>query len=174
MTVILADNKALHADAFFEDRRHQQRQAIRAVGQRGGVVAADQAANRHAGRGIQQRQNFIEHFPADVLIVDIDPLRAGFKQFDGEIGRAVIDTDVEAESFYRIAALLAAAGDAHRAAAFQLRDLSDRCANRPGGGGDHQRLARFRLTNIQQPHIGGKAGHAEDPQRPRRVFRTVA
>ena len=53
VTVILADDKALHTNAFLQDGRHQERQAIRPLGQARRIVAAHQAAHRHARGGIQ-------------------------------------------------------------------------------------------------------------------------
>ena len=42
----------------------------------GGVVGRDQAADRHAGEIVQQRQHRLEHRAADVLEIDVDALRA--------------------------------------------------------------------------------------------------
>ena len=149
MAIILADNKALHPNPLFQQRAHQQRQTVRPLGQRGRVVAADQAAHRHPRRGIEQRQHRIEHLAADVFIINVNALRAGLRQLFGKIRCPMVEADVKAQRLDRIATLLAAAGNPDGAAAFKLSNLPYRCAHRPGGGGDYQCLACLRLSNIQ-------------------------
>ena len=96
MPVILADNKALHPDAFLEDGRHQQRQTIRPIRQTGGVIAAHQPADRNPGRGIQQRQHRVKHLAADVFVVDVNALRAGLGQLFGKVRCAMVKADIKA------------------------------------------------------------------------------
>jgi len=83
----------------------------------------------------------------------------------------MVEADVEAELFLRVPALVRAAGDAHGAASLQLGDLSDRAADRPGGGRDDDRFAGLRLSDVEQAHVRGEAGHAEHAERPRRILR---
>ena len=86
----------------------------------------------------------------------------------GEIGAAVVDAGVEAEFVDDVAAFFGAAGNADDAAALELGDLADHRADRAGGSGDHDGFAGLRLANVEQAHVGGEAGHAEDAQRQRR------
>ena len=60
--------------------------------------------------------------------------------------------------------LVLAAGRRHDAAALDLGDLADDRANRPGGAGDEDGLARLGLADLQEADIGGKAGHAGDAE----------
>ncbi|MDR7297625.1 hypothetical protein J2X16_002974 [Pelomonas aquatica] len=81
----------------------------------------DEAADRHAGMQVQQRQHRVEHVAADVLEVDIDALRACRCKLSGDIGRTAVDAGVEAEIADGMAALATAASDADdaRASAWQ-------------------------------------------------------
>src|SRR5262249_34971852 len=81
----------------------------------------------------------------------------------------VVDGGVEAQLLDEIAALGGAAGKADDAAALQARDLSDERAYCPGGAPDADGLARLGLADVEQPEVGGDAGHAEraEPARQR-------
>ncbi|SAB38979.1 Uncharacterised protein [Enterobacter asburiae] len=68
-----------------------------------------------------------------------------------------------------MAAFFSPTGDADYPATFDFTDLPDGRANRACRRGDHQRFARFWLPDIQQSHIGGKARHAQNTQRPGRM-----
>ena len=96
VTVILADNKALHPDALLEDGRHQQRQTIRSVWQTGGVIAAHQPADRNPRRGVEQRQHRVKNLAADVFIINVNTLRAGLGQLFGKVRRAMVKADIKA------------------------------------------------------------------------------
>ena len=85
----------------------------------------------------------------------------------GQIGRAVVDRRVEAELLDEIAALVGPAGDADGAAAFDLGDLADGGADRPGGGRNDDGFARLGLADDGEPGVGGHARHAEHAQRGR-------
>ena len=75
--------------------------------------------------------------------------------------RLVVDRGVEAELAHDVVALLAAAGDADGATAFDLRDLPDHHADRAGRAGDDDRLARLRLADVEQAEVRRHARHAE-------------
>ena len=66
-------------------------------------------------------------------------------------------------------ALLRAAGDADDPAALDLRDLADDLADRTGRGRDDHGLAGVRLADLEQPEVGGHAGHAEHAEVLRRA-----
>ncbi|SAD97306.1 Uncharacterised protein [Enterobacter roggenkampii] len=174
MSIVLADDKALHPNAFLEKGRHQKRQAVWPVRQARRVVAAHQATHRHARGGVQQGQHGVKHFPADVFIVDINAVRAGLLELVGKIRRVVIQTLVKPEHLNGMAAFLCATGDADHPATFDFADLPNRRAHRAGRRRHHQRFTRFRLPDIQQPHIGGKARHTQYAQRPGRMRRILA
>ena len=166
VAVVLGNDKALHPDAFLQNSAHQKRQTVRSVRQPRCIVAAHQATHRHARGGIQQRQHGVKHFPADVFIVDINAFRAGAFQLLSEIRRVVIETHVKPKNLNSVAAFFCPTGYPDHAAAFDFTDLPDCRPNRARRGGDHQRFTRFRLSDIQQPHIGGKARHPKNAQRP--------
>ncbi|SAD73497.1 Uncharacterised protein [Enterobacter cloacae] len=174
MPVVLADDKALHTNAFLQNGRHQERQAIRPVRQARRIVAAHQATNRHAGGGIQQRQNGIKYLSANVFIINVNSFRAGVLQLFGKIRGVVVQAQVKPEDLNGMAAFFSTTGNADHPATFDFADLPDGRAHRARRRGDHQRFARFRLPDIQQPHIGGKARHAQNTQRPGRMSRTFA
>ena len=112
---------------------------------------------RRAERGV-------EDLAADVVEVDVDPLRAVLAQARGDVLRLVVDRRVEAELLDDVGALLGAARDPDGAAVLQLRELSDDPADRAGGAGDDDGLARDRFADVEQPEVGGHAGHAERAQ----------
>ena len=96
MPVILANNKALHPDALFEDGRHQQRQTIWPVRQPSGVIAAHQPADGYPRCGIQQRQHRVKNLAADVFIINVNTLRAGLGQLFGKIIRTMVKAEIKA------------------------------------------------------------------------------
>ena len=140
---------------------------IGASRQLGHVVLRDQAAHRDAREIVEQREHRVPHRAAHVLEIDVDAARAGCSQLLGEILRAVVDRRVEAQRVDEIAALVAAAGDAHGARALDFRDLPDHRADRPGGGGDRDGLAGLRLADGRKARVGGHARHAEHAERRR-------
>ena len=58
-------------------------------------------------------------------------------------------------------AFLSRAGNADDRGALYLGDLASQRADRTGGAGDHEGLPGFDLTDIDDAHIGGPAGPAE-------------
>ncbi len=77
----------------------------------------------------------------------------------------MIDRGIEAQLAAKIRDFLQTAGDAHYAAAFDLGDLANRRAYGTRRGGHGERLARFRLADVQEPNIGGHSRHAEHAKR---------
>ena len=127
----------------------------------------DQAAHRNPRERVEQRKHRLEHRAADVLEIDVDAFRAGFLQLRGKLRIAVVKAIVEAEFVLDVVAFVLAAGDAHGARALDPGDLPDRRADRAGSGGDDDGLAWLRLADVEQPGIGGHAGHAEHANRGR-------
>lgn len=68
--------------------------------------------------------------PPHVVIVDIDALGACRGELGVEVSCFVIDARIEPEFVGNVIALGAPAGDAHRPAAFQFRELADDAADR--------------------------------------------
>ena len=164
MTVVVKNDETLHADALGQQGTHQQRAAVRAFGQRGGVVLRDQAAHRHTGRSVEQWQHGVEHLAADVFKIHVDALGAGRCQQGRQIGAVVVNAGVKAQFLHGRAALVDTPGNTHHAAALELGDLSDHGADRAGGRGHHHRFTGLGRANVQQPHVGGEAGHAQHTQ----------
>ncbi|CZV85377.1 Uncharacterised protein [Enterobacter cloacae] len=81
----------------------------------------------------------------------------------------MIQTLVKAQHLNGMAAFLCASGHTDDPAAFDFTDLPNRRTYGPRCRGNHQSLTRFGLPDIQQPHIGGKARHSQNAQRPGRM-----
>lgn len=151
MAVVVEDDEALHLDALAQDRAHQRRQAVRPGWQLGVVVVGDDAADRDPGLGVEQREDSVEDLAADVLVIDVDAVRAGLGQSFGEVRGMVVEAGIEAEHLHGVAAFFRTAGDADHSAALELADLSDGGADRPGGGGHHQGLPAWGLPMSSRP-----------------------
>ncbi len=122
-------DEAAERQPLDQDLGHEQRNPIAADRQLLGVILRDEPADGHPGEVVEEGKNGIEDGPADVLEVDIDPLRASGLKCLGEIGSAVVDARVEPELVYHIAALAFAAGNPDRPAAPGLGELTDDRAN---------------------------------------------
>ena len=94
----VADDEAADGQALGQYIAHHRRRPVRRH-RLGIVVMRDQAADGNPRKGIEQRKHRFEHRAPDVLEIDVDALRAGKLQLRGEIGFAVIEAIVEAESF---------------------------------------------------------------------------
>ena len=131
----------------------------------GGIVERNLAADNNAGTDINQREDGVADWAADVVEVDVDTVGAEFLQFaEIVVGRFVIESGVEAEFVGEVGDLFIRAGNADDAATFQFRDLSHRGADRSSGAGDNDGFARLGVADIEQAEIGGQSGHAEDAQ----------
>ena len=76
----------------------------------------------------------------------------------------MVDAGVETQFIDHVSAFFCAASKANDTAAFDFGDLTDDRTYRSTGGSDHDGVARFGLADVEQPHIGRKAGHAEHAQ----------
>src|SRR5262249_13526522 len=128
---------------------------------------------RDAARHIHLQQHGVQDFATDVLKIDVDALGAGCLELLGEAARLVVDAAIEAQLLGHIAALRGPAGDADGAAAFDLGDLTHQRTNGAGGCRHDDRLAWFRLTDVEETEVGGPSRHAEptDPTLERRLVR---
>ena len=72
---------------------------------------------------------------------------------------------VVAQLFHRVLAFLRRAGDADHAAALDLGNLPHHRSNRTGGSRKHHGFTGPGLADIQQAHVGSKAGHTQHTQR---------
>jgi len=128
------------------------------------VVLRDEATDRYSRKIIEVRPHRLLNGAADVLKIDVDPLRAGTLELFGEVGRAVIDASIEAQLAGDEMALLGSTGDSDNAAALDLCDLPDDRADGAGGSCNDDSLSRFRLADFEKPHIRGHPGHSENAQ----------
>src|SRR6266851_5200351 len=101
------DDHALHADAIDENRA----QRLVGVGLRRAVLG-DEAADDHAREEVHPPEHRVEDLAADVLVVDVDSLRASLAQIVVQSTGAVIHARIESELAHDIVALLAPARDA--------------------------------------------------------------
>src|SRR4051812_7784862 len=124
----VGDDEALDLDAVGQDRL----KGLHAVGF-GGVVLRDQSADRNARKGVHATQRRVENLAADVLEIAVDAVRRSGLELIVQRAGLVVDASVEAELLHHVIAFLSAAGDAHRAAALDLRDLADHAADRTRG-----------------------------------------
>ena len=86
-------------------------------GSLGVVVVGDDAADRDPGLGVEQREDGVEDLAADVLVIDVDAVRAGLGQSFGEVRGMVVEAGIEAEHLHGVAAFFRTAGDADHSAA---------------------------------------------------------
>jgi hypothetical protein len=113
------------------------------------VVSSDQSAYRHPGMHVQVRPDCVERRAADILEIEVDAVRYGFRQALRESGIAMIHAGVKAELFEDILAFLRPAGDSGDAAAIDLCDLSGHGAHRAAGRPHHHSFDPLRLTDFQ-------------------------
>mmetsp|Transcript_37528 Transcript_37528/g.87551 ORF Transcript_37528/g.87551 Transcript_37528/m.87551 type:complete len:216 (+) Transcript_37528:892-1539(+) len=76
----------------------------------------------------------------------------------------VVDAGIEAEFFGHVAALVGAAGNAHRTGTAGLGELAHGRADRAAGGADHHGLARLGRDDLHEAVPGRDAGHADRAQ----------
>ena len=102
------------------------------------------------GERIEQRQHGLPDGAADILEVDIDALRACRRELFGKVRRPMVDGRVEAQLLGDVTALVRPAGNADRAGAADLGELSDQRTDWTARRRDDHRLARFGLADEQQ------------------------
>src|SRR5439155_326370 len=90
----------------------------------GGVVLRDRPAHDHARAPSKPRETLVENLSADVVEEHVDVIGRLLAQLPAEITALVVHRGVEAEVLDEHPALLGTPGDAHRAGAFDLGDLS--------------------------------------------------
>src|SRR6202042_1546135 len=95
----------------------------------------------------QAGERVIEDLAANVVEVDVDPLRSVLAQSGGKISGLVVDRRIETQVLHHVAALLGAARDPHDAAALQLGDLPDDASDGAGGAGYDDGLSLGRTAD---------------------------
>ena len=109
-------------------------------------------------------QRGVEDDPAHIVEVDVNAVRASrAKRFHHLLG-SVVDCRVETELVDDVPAFHCSTGQADHTAVAHLGQLADDRTHGTGGGGDHHRLARLRLANLEQTDIGGYPGHPHHPE----------
>ena len=158
---MIKDDEALHARTTDQDHR-DVRGARRRLGI---VVAGDHAADGDACADIQVVQRRHQAITADILVVDIEAVRAGFlerlRQLLGVL--ALVADRLDAPRFQPIELFLAA-GDADDSAALGLGQLDGERADRTGGRADQHVIALFHLGDDVEAGPGGHARHAQHAQ----------
>src|SRR5882724_6320882 len=143
----LVVDKASNHDAFGQDCAHCGGQKIGAVIQPRSVVMRNQTRHGDTRELIEERQYGLPHRSADILVIDVDALWAGFLQPRSEIDRLMIDRGVEAERILQEGALFWPARDSHRRGPGNLCELADQRTHRPACRSDDDCLARGGLTD---------------------------
>ncbi|EAU66540.1 conserved hypothetical protein [Stigmatella aurantiaca DW4/3-1] len=160
LVALIADDEALEREALAD----RQREVAGARGWRGGVVLGDGATQDDAPVVLHLPDGRFQVLAAHVVEVDVDALGAGARQGIGHRAILVVEGVVEPEVLSQVLHLLRGARAAHHPAALDLGDLPHEPAHRAGRAGDEHRLARHGLAEIEQPHVGRHARHAEHPQ----------
>ncbi len=133
----------------------------------GGVVIGDEAAQRDARVPVQQLEHRRLDGAANVLEIHVDTPRTGRREVVAERGALVVDARVEPELVDDVRAFVRRAGHAHGAAVLDPRDLADDRPHRARRRGHHDRLARRRLPDVEQPDVRRHPRHAEHADRGR-------
>jgi hypothetical protein len=74
----------------------------------------DEAADRHPGVAIKQRQDGIPNRAADILEIDIDVIRIGRRQGARKPTRPMVDSGIKPELIRDIGAFVGASGNPDR------------------------------------------------------------
>src|ERR1039458_5987125 len=82
----------------------------------------------------------------------------------------MVNASVEAKVLDGRSAFSFASSDAHYMASFEFCNLADDGSNRAGSGCNDYRLPCYRLTNLQQAHIGCEPWHPEYAEGIRRML----
>ena len=128
--VVVEHQETLHAPM----RRRQPAQIAHTI-RFGRVRLRDAAAQYHARALAQMRQGRVQRGAADVVEIEIHPLRAGAGDGGGQILlRLVIDRRVGAELARDEGAFLRPARDSRHTAAFDAGDLHRDLTHAAGGG----------------------------------------
>ena len=147
--------KPLHPDPRGDDPHDVAEGVVRAA-----VVILDHAADREARILAGGGEGGVEMVAADIVEIDVDPLRRGLDQLLDDRPGLVVDRRVGAELAHP-GDLVGAAGRADHGHALGLGDLHHRRSDRARRGRDEDDVAFLRLGDPEQPEIGGAAGEAE-------------
>jgi hypothetical protein len=109
-------------------------------------------------KGVQPREDRGPDMPADVLEVHVDPVRGRGGELVREVAGPVVDRLVEADPA-QVGDLLRAAGDAGRAGAEDLRELSDGAPTGPLAAATTTVSPAFGRPIWVRPAYAVKPGH---------------
>ncbi len=114
---------------------------------------------------VERGDGGFEVLAADVVEVDVDPVRCGLLQLVLDGAALVVEGGVEAVALDQLADLLVGPGRADDAGgALEPGDLADEAAHGAGGAGDEHRVALLEGGDLQEARVGREPGHAEDAQ----------
>ena len=157
---IIGYDEARHAGSFedqveiiFRARRHVTL-----------LIAGDTTADRNAGMHGQMSQRIVEDLAADIVIKDIDRLRAMFLQLRPNIVILIINRHVIADIVGQPLALFLTARDPNDAATRDLGNLTDHGTGCTGRARHDNRITRLRAAMFQQSEIGGHPGSPQGSQ----------
>src|SRR5262249_3204320 len=156
------DDESTQEQPFAQYRKHI------GPGHRGRrIVLRDEPAYGNARKIVEQRPHRPLYGTADVLEVNVNALGTSGLELFCKIGRATIDTSIEAQLTDDEVALLCATGDPDRMASFDFSDLPDDRSDGAGGRRNNDGLPTLRLTDFEETDIGGHPRHTEDTERRR-------
>ena len=101
---------------------------------------------------------------ADVVEVDVDPVRSSVAERVGHRPRAVVERRVETELVDEHGDLLVRAGAPDHPVPLELGDLGGEAADGAGRGRDPHDVIGAQLGDVEQPGVRGQAGAAEDTE----------
>src|SRR3546814_21106295 len=81
---VVGDDVALELQPIAQNGGEQARRGVPPLRQPVHVVLRDEAADRHPGGAVEQRQHRVENLAGDILEIDVDAIRAGLGQPPGE------------------------------------------------------------------------------------------
>ena len=122
----------------------------------------DHSANRNARKVIQQGQNFLKYFAADIFKININSIRTRIFKCLCKVRTFVIDTSIKAEFLGDKSALFRRPRNADCTRTFNFCDLPNNRTDCSGCGGDYNRFTFFGLTNVKQTGVCRNSGHTQN------------
>ncbi len=143
-----------------------QVEVVLGSGKRSGrVVARNATADHDACVHGNARQTDIQYLAADVVEVDVDPVRTQPVEFCSDILGFVVDGAVEPKRVGEPGAFFSGPSHAEHGAAFNFGDLTGHAARRTRCAADDDDVSGFRFTDVEQPEVGCHAGAAKYAER---------
>mmetsp|Transcript_6870 Transcript_6870/g.21112 ORF Transcript_6870/g.21112 Transcript_6870/m.21112 type:complete len:315 (-) Transcript_6870:184-1128(-) len=157
----VADDEALHQQALGDDVE-QVFDAVVFVCR--AVVLADGSARDHAAKRVHALQRRLQRLPTDIVVVNVDAVRAQLGERLFRRRRLVVEGVVEANALQKGNLFVAAcaADDAH--AVHVGKQLANHISDGAGGARDIGGLALDRLAYLREGRVRGQARHAKRAQ----------